>query len=46
MKIDHLIRLNKRLKILFLVETATGRRNVTFQHVLTLPHSRTGSQVK
>jgi len=28
-----------------LVEVAAGRRNISFQHVLTLPHSRAGSQV-
>ncbi|CAF1461333.1 unnamed protein product, partial [Adineta ricciae] len=27
-----------------LFEAATGRRNISFQHVLTLPHSRPGSQ--
>ena len=31
--------------IIILVEAATGRRNISFQHVLTLPHSRPGSQV-
>ena len=29
----------------WLVEVAAGRRNISFQHVLTLPHSRSGSQV-
>jgi hypothetical protein len=28
-----------------LVEVAAGRRNISFQNVLTLPHSRPGSQV-
>ena len=28
-----------------IVEVAAGRRNISFQHVLTLPHSRPGSQV-
>ncbi|CAF3871802.1 unnamed protein product [Adineta steineri] len=27
-----------------LFEVAAGRRNISFQHVLTLPHSRSGSQ--
>lgn len=29
-----------------LVEIETGKRNLSFQHVLTLPHGRPGSQVR